>query len=302
QARDDVITMRGQQLHAKVGGDLKILPFAVSADPRAIEDYYRAATRVLSKPLCNSYVNHLAGSDADDDDLLDANIQVAALSRVPEIVQGIEDEADALARKWLTETHIPRRNLTDERNEEYNRLEGMSTRPERTTLTVPKAAQSDTKVRHPDGREEPLPTRKFHLLAAEDGTVPVDFDSSWELKVLDTEAAHPGFIGWYRNPNRGVKESLAVAYQPEPDQWLALRPDFIFFSRRQDGQLAVNLVDPHGHHLADALPKLRGLAKFAEQFETEFNRVESIAETHGKLRVLDLTRHSVREAIRTAHS
>jgi hypothetical protein len=302
QARDDVVTMRGQQLHAKVGGSLKVLPFAVSADPRAIEDYYRAATRVLSPALCSSYVDHLTGLDSDDDDLLEANITVAALSRVPEIVQGVEAEADALARKWLTDTRIARKNLTDERNEEYNRLEGMSTQPERLTLTVPVAAQSDTKVRHPDGSEEPLPTRRLHLLAAEDGTVPVDFDSSWEMKVLDTEAAQPGFIGWYRNPNRGVKESLAVAYQPEPGQWQALRPDFIFFSRRQDGQLAVNLVDPHGHHLADALPKLRGLAKFAEQFATEFNRIESIAETNGQLRVLDLTRHSVREALQTAHS
>lgn len=122
------------------------------------------------------------------------------------------------------------------------------------------------------------------------------------FKVLDREAAHPGFIGWYCNPNRGVKESLAVAYQSEPGEWQALRPDFIFFSRRQDGQLAVNLVDPHGHHLADALPKLRGLAKFAEQFESAFHRVDSIAETNGKLRVLELTKHSVQEAIRTAHS
>src|SRR5699024_11538831 len=138
------------------------------------------------------------------------------------------------------------------------------------------SAQSDTKVRHPDGSEEPLPTRRLHLLAAEDGTVPVDFDSSWELKVLDTEAAQPGFIGWYRNPNRGVKESLAVAYQSEPGQWQALRPDFIFFSRRQDGRLDGNLVDPNGHHLADALPKLRGLAKFAEQFYPALHRLESI--------------------------
>jgi hypothetical protein len=302
QARDDVLTMRGEQLRARVGGHLKVVPFAISADPNAIEDYYRAATRVLSPALCNSYVDHLTQEDSDDDDLLEANITVAALSRVPEIVQRVEDEADTLAREWLTETRIARKNLSDERKAEYDRLEGMSTRPEPLLLTVPVAAQTDTRVRHPNGREEPLPTRELHLLAAEDGTVPIDFDSSWELKVLDIEAAQPGFIGWYRNPDRGVKESLAVAYQPEPGQWQALRPDFIFFSRRQDGQLTVNLVDPHGHHLADALPKLRGLAKFAEQFATDFHRIESIAETNGTLRVLDLTRHSVREALREAHS
>lgn len=165
-----------------------------------------------------------------------------------------------------------------------------------------KTAQMDTKVCHAEGMEEELPTRKLHLLAAVDGTVPVDFDSEWEYKVLDTEMAQMGFVGWYRNPDRGLKESLAVAYQSEPGEWKALRPDFIFFSRKQDGDLAVNLVDPHGHHLADALPKLRGLTDLAEKLSDEFQRIESVAETGNKLRVLDLTRHIVRQAVRDASS
>jgi len=301
-ARQDVVTMRGQELHARMGGGIKVVPFAVSADPRAIEDYYRAAMRVLSPALSNSYVNHLTREEPDDDALLDANIAVAALSRVPEIVEGVEHEADTLARRWLTDTRIARKRLTDDRQAEYDRLEAMSTRPEPVTLVVPTAAHTDTKVRYPDGTEESLPTRRLHLLAAEDGTVPVEFESSWEQQVLDTELAQPGFIGWYRNPNRGVKESLAVAYQPEPGEWAALRPDYIFFSRSSTGKLMVNLVDPHGHHLADAIPKLQGLAKFADQFADEFDRIESVADAEGKLRVLDLKKHSVREAIRNATS
>src|SRR5699024_6743293 len=104
---------------------------------------------------------------------------------------------------------IARKNLTDERQAEYDRLESMSTQPERLTLTAPIIAQSDTKVRHPDGSEEPLPTRRLHLLAAEDGTVPVDFDSSWELQVLDTEPPSQGSsagtatqIAGSKNPSR----------------------------------------------------------------------------------------------------
>jgi hypothetical protein len=79
-----------------------------------------------------------------------------------------------------------------------------------------------------------------------------------------------------------------------------MRPDFLFFFVTPDGNVAVDLVDPHGHHLADALPKLRGLVDFAEQFENEFRRIESIAETDGTLRVLDLTRSGVRQAVRDA--
>jgi len=54
--------------------------------------------------------------------------------------------------------------------------------------------------------------------------------------------------------------------------------------------------------LAYALPKLRGLADFAERFANDFRRVESVAETGGVLRVLDITKPRVREAIRDAQS
>jgi hypothetical protein len=153
-------------------------------------------------------------------------------------------------------------------------------------------------VRDAQGNESALPTRQLHVLAAEDGTYPVTLNG-WELQVLDAESARPGFLGWYRNPGRTTKESLAVAYrEPSTGDWKAMQPDFLFFFITPDGDVAVDLVDPHGHHLADALPKLCGLAEYAEQFPTEFRRIESIAETDGKLRVLDLTRDDVRQAIR----
>jgi hypothetical protein len=112
----------------------------------------------------------------------------------------------------------------------------------------------------------------------------------------------PGFKGWYRNPDRATKESLAVAYRDEVGDWKAMRPDFIFFGTSHDGQVTLDLVDPHGHHLADALPKLRGFADFAERFAGDFRRIESVAETGGNLRVLDMTKPRVRQAIRDARS
>lgn len=301
KAREDVLTMEGEEVRGRIGGGFSYRAFSVSADPRAIEDYYRTSTRVLSPALCASYVDHLVGPDGDEDELLDAHIAVASLGRVPEIAQAVEAEADALAREWLTRTRVARKGLTDERQAEYDRLESMSTTPEPISLTTPKNGQADAKVRHPDGTEEDLPTREMHLLASADGTVPIALNE-WERKVLDSEAAQPGFQGWYRNPDRAVKESLAVAYKDEVGDWKALRPDFIFFGTNHDGSVAVDLVDPHGHHLSDALPKLRGMADFAERFANDFRRIESVAETGGVLRVLDLTKPRVREAIRDAQS
>ena len=77
-------------------------------------------------------------------------------------------------------------------------------------------------------------------------------------------------------------------------------PDFLFF--HGDGrEMKVSIVDPHGHHLADALPKLRGLAGFAATHGESFHRIESVARVKdGALRVLDLTDPKVREAIMRA--
>lgn len=301
KAQHDVLTMEGQEVHVRVGGGLSYKPFSVSADPRAIEDYYRSATRVLSPALCASYVGHLVGPDGDEDELLEAHIVVAALGMVPEIGQAVEAEADTLARQWLTQTRAARKGFPDERQAEYDRLEAMSNRPEQISVTVPRVTQADTKVRHADGTEEALPTRLMHLMVDSDGTFPVMLNE-WERSVLDCEAGQVGFKGWYRNPDRASKESLAIAYRDEMGDWRALRPDFVFFGTANDGTVAVDLVDPHGHHLADALPKLRGLADFAERFAEDFRRIESVAETGGTLRVLDITKPRVRQAIRDARS
>lgn len=60
--------------------------------------------------------------------------------------------------------------------------------------------------------------------------------------------------------------------------------------------MVVDLVDPHGLHLADALPKLKGLALYAKHHSNAYRRIESIAEVKGKLRVLDLKRLDVQAA------
>jgi hypothetical protein len=221
-AREDVLTMEGEEVRGRLGGGLSYKAFSVSADPRAVEDYYRTATRVLSPALCSSYVDHLVGPEGVEDDLLEAHITLAALGSVPEIAPSVEDEADSLARQWLTQTRVARKRLTDERQAGYDSLEAMSTTPEPISLTVPKTAQSDTKVRQPDGSEEDLPTRPMHLMAAEDGKVPIILNE-WERKVLDSESAQPGFKGWYRNPNRAAKESLAVAYRDELGDWMVTK-------------------------------------------------------------------------------
>lgn len=301
QAREDVLNMRATEVRGRIGGEgVSYSSFALTADPRAIKDSYRAATRIFSPALCDTYADKLAGLDGEEDELLEAHIQISALARVPEIAEAIDEEADKLARQWLSETRVARKNLKDERQAEYERIESLSTEPERVSLVVPETAQTESKILHPDGSEEDIAAWEMHLMAKA-GEFPADLND-WEREVLQAEQNRPGFQGWYRNPERATQDSLAVAYRDEMGDWKALRPDFIFFGTAHDGSVAVDLVDPHGHHLSDAIPKLRGLADFTEKYGGEFRRIESVAKTGDTMKILDLTSAKVRAAIRDAVS
>jgi hypothetical protein len=145
-----------------------------------------------------------------------------------------------------------------------------------------------------------LPAYDDHLLCDTQGHYPAGLNA-WEISVLQTEMAREGFSCWYRNPQQPGQSSLGVAYL-DNGQYKIVRPDFIFFATHLDGAVVADIVDPHGTYLGDALPKLQGLAVYAEAHESVYRRIESVAEMGGKLRVLDLTRDDVRKAIAAATS
>jgi type III restriction enzyme len=119
--------------------------------------------------------------------------------------------------------------------------------------------------------------------------------NNWEITVVTTEMKRPGSLAWYRNPGRASADSLAIAYRDSKNNWRRLWPDFIFFS------VQVSIVDPHGFHFGDALPRIRGLAAFSVEFGDEFHRIEAVGAMKDKtLRVLDLKKESVRKAVTEA--
>ncbi len=256
---------------------------------------------MFSAELARTYVSHLAGDDADEDDLREATVQLASLALVPEVAEDLDDEANKLAADWLLKTRVQRKGLTDERQAVYDELESMTTQPQPVLLTRPRTGQADTKVRDAAGVETEIRRRRHHLLCDEHGDFPAHLND-WETMVFDQEKDVSGFVAWWRNPSRSAKDSLAIAYRdPASNTFKALRPDFLFFSRRAEGTIAANIIDPHGHHMSDAIPKLRGLADFAESFGAQYGRIEAVAKVGDALRVLDLTKPAVRQAVRDAH-
>jgi hypothetical protein len=100
---------------------------------------------------------------------------------------------------------------------------------------------------------------------------------------------------------RPSQDSLGIVYD-DGSEIKIVRPDFAFFSQQADGSVMADIVDPHGHHLADSLPKLRGLARYAEENGEGYGRIEAVSEVDGNYRRLDLKRPEVRLAVDGAAS
>jgi hypothetical protein len=303
--RKGVLTVDGKTVVADMRGRTKSFDdFWEDADMAVIDDAYRRAARVFSPDVSRTYVDALAYRTADPEDadgfedaLVEARVQVAALGLLAEAQPIFDSAADRLAKDWLTQYGAAIKRLSDDRQESYRQVREMSTEPQDVDLVKPAGRFEMTRVRLNDV-ETALPTYPQHLLCDAQGRYPAELNA-WEVKVLESEMSRQGFCFWYRNPQQPGQSSLGVAYL-SGEQYGIVRPDFIFIAKTEDETWVADLVDPHGLHLADALPKLRGLALYAATHTGAFRRMESVAEALGRLRVLDLTKASVRDAIAQA--
>lgn len=201
----------------------------------------------------------------------------------------------------LTVPNAAIRALKDKRQDVYRELRELSANPLDVTLAIPRSRLQPTIESREDGAEVPLPLYEMHLLSDENGLFPEDFKSSWEIEVLTRESSRDDAVAWYRNPSSASPESLGVVY-PDDEQQSILRPDFIFFSMSDAGQVQAHIIDPHGQFLADSLPKLLGLCDYAEEHAVHYGRIEAVAKVGEVFRALDLTDAAVRDQIRLGPS
>jgi hypothetical protein len=186
--------------------------------------------------------------------------------------------------------------LSDERQEAYRVLRVWSNEPQDIELVKPSKWMVATTALENE-QKTTLETFENHLMCIEESKLfPEDIRSKWEARVLTVESERKDFIAWYRNPGRASQESLGISYQ-ENGKYSIVRPDFLFFAKGDDGEIVVDIVDPHGHHLSDSLPKLKGLAQYAETHGDCYRRIEAVAEVDGVYKVLDLTEKAVRDKV-----
>jgi len=303
KARDSVMTVEGKTVKADVETkNMTFDDFVEAADYAVIEDAYKRAARVISPDLATTYSEHVASKAPEDEDpedaLVEAHTVIAAIGLVPDLKENLETAAEKLSNQWLTQYRVQIKSLSDERQEVYRQIREMSADPLDVDLARPNTWLQMTTARRADGTEEPLPRFERHLLCDEDGLLPGDFNS-WEGKVVKAELERDGSVAWYRNPARASQDSLGVTYEEGGDVKI-VRPDFIFFAQLDDGTIVADIVDPHGIQFGDALPKLKGLAEYAEANNGIYRRIEVVAEVGAIFRVIDLTESSARVAVHSA--
>jgi type III restriction enzyme len=304
KARKDVLTVEGKTLTADIAtGCTSFDDFVEAADYAVIEDAYRRAGRIISPDLATSYSEHRAAQkeDADDDEeaLIDAHTDIAALGLIDEVKVRLEQEAEALANEWLVEHQAAIAALSDKRQDAYREISELSATPFDVRLVKPASRLQPTKVLE-GGKETALPLFEKHLLCDDAGQFP-DVLNEWEGKVQSVEMEREGRIGWYRNPPRTSQDSLGIVYDYAGNTEI-MRPDFLFFSKDASGEAVAEIVDPHGEHLADSLPKLRGLAAYTEKHGAHFGRIEAVAKVDGSYRMLNLKDAEVRALVRRVTS
>ena len=263
----------------------------VAASPININHLFDEAGRKVGEGLHRTYWQHRTEGLEGVDEIRLEKIKVAVLLSDPVVLSELEDQAARQVDAWH-KTHIDSiESLAEERANVYDEILGGATEPVETKLQIgqrllwrkPKDAQSFEK----------------HLFVGTDGKFFEKFKSSWELDLLAEEIPRAKVIGWLRNRDR-MKTSLRVPYN-QKGRRLPMYPDFVFL-RRVGNKIVVDILDPHDPTRADAVPKAKGLARYAEKHGARFGRVQVQAKIGDQLRSLELTDPKVRKAVNVLDS
>jgi len=277
---------------------LSYIEFVERADDRAIRAGFEVAKKAFGADVAQSYVNLVAGpddEDADDDGLREAYVRISALAAVKDLRERIDVEALNLTERLFAEHRVAIKGLPDARQQEFDEIRAMATDPQKGTLRRPRTRIEGFSIEQ-DEQVVAAPLAPWHLMSDEGGNFPLTSLNNWERTVVKAELARPNVRGWYRNPSRAASDSLGIAYRDDNGNWRSMHPDFIFF-HEVAGETVASIVDPHGHHLNDAVVKMKALASFAAAFGSRFHRIEALAEVDDRMRVVDVQVEAVRDAV-----
>ncbi|MET3938453.1 type III restriction enzyme [Paenibacillus sp. PvP094] len=117
-----------------------------------------------------------------------------------------------------------------------------------------------------------------HIYVDKQGNFKIDLNG-WEKDVVKIMLEKDDVCAWLRNPDRKYW-SLCVPYEDGGKNY-PMFPDFIFI-RKHNNKIVFDLFDPHDSSKNDNVPKIKGLARYAEKYWTLFPRIGFIRKQNGK--------------------
>lgn len=256
-----------------------------------IEDLFKQARRLFGDAAAKWYWDYLCDEDEKahgEADAHAAKLRVAALSQDRATVEALQTAAAQLFSTW-------RQNFSQEIGKQdkddldrFYTLFQQSRHPEQVDLILP----NDITVAAPNAA---LRYEK-HLYVNGNHKYPADLNK-WEQAVLNSWL--PLSVAWYRNPSSG-RRAVAIPYK-EGNEEKTMYPDFIFF-REVEGEIVVDIVDPHDPSRGDTIRKWVGLAEYAEKHRHEVGQLVAVIQHNGDYWTLDLRDSTVKEDLNRASS
>jgi type III restriction enzyme len=237
--------------------------FTEAADKFAVANARARGDRVFTPALTNEFFRTEYGAGKSD---MEINVEIAAVASVDEIVKNVQERA---------------RELLNDLTKRYGKTIAQKPEPVRdefASILSRNGIHRLVNLRHPvdELQDGDAKTYVKHVLSdPRTGKAHLDLDGP-EQAVVNTELRR-GCVAFYRNPSTGIGEHvLTVTYQSPTGGHYAMHPDFIFFEKAEDGAIMPSIVDPHGEQQSDAIPKMRGLCNYAEEFGDTFSRIWSV--------------------------
>ncbi|MBM6779789.1 DEAD/DEAH box helicase family protein [Collinsella tanakaei] len=258
----------------------------VVTDDEGIASAAREADpRFGGKELTNAFRKRMFKNGVPEREV---NLMLASAVRVPDIMASMEAWAAGLQQNYIDKV-APMRDMAPERiRQRFDEIEQVTTGSRIRRMEWPNELTLDGD----------WPSYPKHILQDETGMCPLKLNDTERYVVLK-ELDRPYTVAFYRNPSNYSPSVFSIPYVM-PSGRMSLRPDFIFFVRsEEDGKLYPSIVDPHGAHLSDTIPKLRGYVEYLREFPGVFKQVLAVSDfpKRKEYRALNLLRPDVQDAI-----
>jgi type III restriction enzyme len=233
--------------------------YHIDASDVDVDRLFEEAGRVFSHGLQMEYWR-----DHADRDALEVKVEAIVLARNAGEMAILESLADTAFNALYDQHKKAIYKLKEQRRISYEKLRLATAKPNEVPWHLPESIDFN---RFPDA-----PLWERHLYIESSGQFRAEL-GTWEAGVLKEELAKPEVVGWLRNLDR-KPWSLEIPYQTGGD----IRPMFpdLVVVREVNGDLVIDILEPHDPSLSDNFEKAVGLAKFAEKHGAIFGRIQLI--------------------------